>query len=187
MAAADRELRRLRVASGCKDLRRSIAGVEGGCSCSVGGSGEASNGSGSGGDSSRDPFRPEPSMRVHEVSGCVERAEAVRCGGHEQSTGSRASPTIRLLRLEYIMLTEVLDIIGRKNWCREVVDNLREVAQLYEKDYMLKGLSAPINGCGFFLVASSLPHTGPPEPRIISSSNLFKALFQLDKPLRCNW
>ncbi|CAN6170048.1 unnamed protein product [Urochloa humidicola] len=117
---------------------------------------------------------------VHEVSGCVERAEAVRCGGHEQSTGSRASPTIRLLRLEYIMLTEVLDIIGRKNWCRAVVDNQREVAQLYEKDYMLKVLSAPINGCGFFLVASSLPHTRPPESRIISSSNLFKALFQLD-------
>jgi hypothetical protein len=58
------------------------------------------------------------------------------------------------MRLEDVIYTEDLDNIGNINWCKAVVDNLSKAARLYRKDFAVKGINAPLTGCGIFLIVS---------------------------------
>jgi len=64
------------------------------------------------------------------------------------------SNTDSYIRLEDVKNTEDLENIGNINWCKAVVDNLRKAARLYKKDFVQKGIMAPITGCGIFLLVS---------------------------------
>ena len=64
------------------------------------------------------------------------------------------SNTDSCIRLEDVMYTEDLDNIGNINWCKAVVDNMSKAARLYRKDFPVKGINAPISGCGIFLMVS---------------------------------
>ncbi|RLN43147.1 uncharacterized protein C2845_PM01G43340 [Panicum miliaceum] len=57
------------------------------------------------------------------------------------------SNTDSYIRIEDVKNTEDVDNIGRRNWCKAVVDNLRKAARLYKKDFAEKGIHAPITGC----------------------------------------
>ncbi|RLN19838.1 uncharacterized protein C2845_PM02G16920 [Panicum miliaceum] len=48
------------------------------------------------------------------------------------------SNTNSYIRLKDVRNTEDLENIGRRNWCKVVVDNLSKAARLYEKDFVKK-------------------------------------------------
>ena len=64
------------------------------------------------------------------------------------------SNTDSYIRLEDVKYTEDLENIGNRNWCKAVVDHLWKAARLYKKDFADKGFTAPISGCGIFLMVS---------------------------------
>ena len=64
------------------------------------------------------------------------------------------SNTDSYIRLEDVKNTEDLENIGSMNWCKAVVNNLRKYARLYKKDFVQKGIMAPITRGGIFLLVS---------------------------------
>ena len=64
------------------------------------------------------------------------------------------SNTDSYIRLEDVKNTEDLENIGSINWCKAVVDNLRKAARLYKKEFVQKGIMAPITRSGIFLLVS---------------------------------
>ena len=67
------------------------------------------------------------------------------------------SNTDAYIRLEDVKYTEDLENIGNRNWCKAVVDHLRNAARLYRKNFSEKDIMAPISGCGIFLMVSISP------------------------------
>jgi hypothetical protein len=48
-----------------------------------------------------------------------------------------------------------IDNISNVNWCKVVVDSLNKAAQLFKKDFPLKGINTPLTGCDIFLMVKS--------------------------------
>jgi hypothetical protein len=59
------------------------------------------------------------------------------------------------IRLEDVIYTEDLDTISNVNCCKVVVDNLKRAAQLFKKDFPLKGINTPLTRYGIFLMVKS--------------------------------
>jgi hypothetical protein len=62
------------------------------------------------------------------------------------------------IRLEVVIYTEDLDTISNVNCYKVVVDNLKRAAQLFKKDFPLKGFKTPLTRYGIFLMVKSF-HT----------------------------
>jgi hypothetical protein len=54
-----------------------------------------------------------------------------------------------------MIYTEAIDNISNVNWCKVVVDNLNRAAQLFKKDFPLKGINTPLTGYDIFLMVKS--------------------------------
>nr|CAB3461834.1 unnamed protein product [Digitaria exilis] len=50
------------------------------------------------------------------------------------------------IRLEDVQLSEDVDNIGDKNWCKAVIDDLSAAARVYRQNFKTKGVKAPIAG-----------------------------------------
>jgi hypothetical protein len=59
------------------------------------------------------------------------------------------------IRLEDVIYTEDIDNISNVNWCKVVVQNLNRAAQLFKKDFPIKGINTPLTGCDIFLMVMS--------------------------------
>jgi hypothetical protein len=47
------------------------------------------------------------------------------------------------IQLEDVIFTEDIDNIGKRNWCKAIIDNLSRAARLFKKDFPIKGINTP--------------------------------------------